>query len=253
MNAPSLWRLAKNSIFLWVGLVFVPVGVVFTVVAINMELEDLAFAKHGQTVDATIVDKSLQKADFDKHPSTQYLVRYRFATPAGPPAEETKEVPVEQWEQLAPGGIFKIRVLPGDQHESRVTQKSNWPAVAAFTTLGLIFIAVGVPLSMFGIREIRRQRQLWSTGTTVPAVVTAVKPSSTRINGVLQWEIHYAYTDASGGKHNGKSNTMPEEQAKHWRSGDRANVRFDPNAVDSSIWLGDAAPGSEKGTGNRSA
>jgi len=241
MNAPSLWRLAKNSIFLWVGLVFVPIGAVFAFVAMHLAMQELTFAKHAQTIAATIVDKSLHKADFDKNPSTRYLVRYRFATPAGAPVEQTKDVSVEEWERLAPGSLLKIRALPGAQDESRVTEDSNWPGVAAFTTLGLLFIAVGGPMIVIGVREIRRQRKLWRTGTTVPAVVTAVASTATRINGVLQWEIRYTYTDANGRAHKGRSNSMPEDEAKQWRKNDRASARFDPYATDSSIWLGNSS------------
>jgi hypothetical protein len=68
-----------------------------------------------------------------------------------------------------------------------------------------------------------------------------VAPSSTWINGVQQWEIRYACTDASGRKHQGRSNSMPEDEAKQWRNGDSANARLDSNAADSSIWLGNAA------------
>ena len=252
MSAPSLWRLAKNSIFLWVGLVFVPIGAVFSVIASVATVEELAFEKNGQAIDAAIIDKSLQKADFEKNPSTRYLVRYRFDTAAGTQIEETKVVSVKEWEQLAPGGIFRIRVLPGANPQSRVSQDSNWPFVAALATLGLIFLAVGTPLLVLGVREIRRQRQLWRTGTTVAAVVTAVTSSSTRINGVLQWEIHYFYTDASGAKHKGKSNTMPEQEARQWQKGDHASARFDPGATDSSIWLGNSESATEKGFKNNS-
>jgi hypothetical protein len=242
MSAPSLWQLAKNSVVLWVGLVFVPVGAVLVCVAINLALDELAFAKRGQTADATIVDKSLQKADFDHNPSTRYLIHYRFATPAGVQLDETKVVSVEEWERLAPGSILQIRVLPGARLETRVTQKSDWSAAVALTVLGLIFVAVGAPLMWLAVREIHRQRKLWRTGTTVPAVVTSVAPSSTWINRVQQWEIRYAYTDASGSKHTGRSNSMPRNEATHWRSGDRGRARVDPNAADSSIWLGNATP-----------
>lgn len=158
MSATSWWKLAKNSALLWVGLVFVLVSAVFISISIHTAREELAFAKRGQTAEASIVDKSLQKADFEKNPSTRYLVRYRFSTPAGAQVEETRVVSVQQWERLAPGAILKIRVLSGAQVQTRGTQDSNWPAVAAFTTLALIFIAVGAPLLVLGVRDIRRQR-----------------------------------------------------------------------------------------------
>ena len=242
MSGPSLWQLAKNSVFLWVGLLFVPIGAVFIGVGVSMALEERAFANRGQTADATVVDKSLEKANFDNNPSTRYIVRYRFTTPAGAAVEQTRQVSVEEWERLAPGSILPIRFLPERPVDERLADDSTWAGVVAFLTLGLIFVAVGIPLLVSALREISRQRRLWRTGTTVPALVTGVAASSTVVNGVLQWEIRYSYTDPAGAKHQGRSNCMPEHEARQWRRGDRGLARLDPNATASSIWLGNSNP-----------
>jgi hypothetical protein len=238
MSMPSLWQLAKTSIVLWVGLLFVPIGTVFIGVSISMALEERAFANRGQTADATVIAKSLEKANFDNNPATRYIVRYRFTTPAGAAVEQTRQVSVEEWERLAPGSILPIRFLPERPVDERPADESTWVGVASFLALGLIVVAVGIPLLVSALREISRQRRLWRTGTTVPALVTDVAGSSTIINGVRQWEIHYSYTDPAGAKHQGCSNCMPEDEARQWRRGERANARIDPNATGSSIWLG---------------
>ena len=242
MNTPSLWQLAKTSVFLWVGLLFVPIGVVFIGVSVSMALEERAFANRGQTADATVVDKSLKKADFDSNPTTRYMVRYRFTTPDGGNVEQIREVSVEEWERLAPGSILPIRFLPDRPDDERRADESTWVGVASFLALGLIIAAVGIPLLVSALREIARQRRLWRTGTTVSALVTGVAASSTVINGLRQWEIRYSYTDPAGTKHEGRSNCMPEDEARQWQHGDRGNARIDPNVTGSSIWLGKLNP-----------
>jgi Ca2+/Na+ antiporter len=242
MSTPSLWQLAKNSVFLWVGLLFVPIGAVFICVAVSMALEERAFANRGETAQATVIDKSLEKADFDNNPSTRYIVRYRFETSSGAQVEQTREVSVDEWEQLAPGSILPVRFLPETPIDDRRADDSTWAGVAAFLTLGLITAAVGIALLVYAVREISRQRRLWRTGTTVPALVTGIAASSTVVNGVQQWEIRYSYTDLAGRKHEGRSNCMPGDEARQWRHGDRGLARFDPNATASSIWLGNSNP-----------
>jgi hypothetical protein len=250
MSAPSFWQLAKNSVVLWVGLMFVPIGVVFIAIGITMGLEELAFEKHGKMAEAIVVDRSLQKADFDKHPSTRYLIRYRFTTEAGEGVEQTREVPVEEWERLEPGSSLRVRVLPETSGQGRVTEESSWPAVAAFSALGLIVVGVGAPLIAFAVRDMLRQSRVWRTGTTVSAIVTAIAPSSTRINGVQQWEVRYAYTDSNGRKHEGRSNCMPQDEAKQWHRGDRGQARFDPRIAASSVWLGNPTPARQELSAN---
>ena len=236
--APSLWCLAKRSVPLWVGLFFVPMGILFFGIGVSFGMQERAFAKSGIIASATIVDRSLQKADFDKNASTRYLVRYRFVTAAGAQIEETRQVPVEEWERLAPGSVTQIRYLPAAPSSARVAQESNWGAVVAFCALGLLITAVGAPVLAIAAREILRQWRVGRTGTPVRAVVTAVVPSSTSINGVRQWEIRYTYKDANGVTHEGCSNCMPPAEAQRWRNGDGAQARIDPKSVDSSVWLG---------------
>jgi hypothetical protein len=240
-SVPSLWQLAKRSVFLWVGLLFVPIGLIFLCVGVSLALEERAFEKTGSPADATIIDRSLQRADFEHNPSTRYLIRYRFRTPAGDSIEQTKEVSVEEWERLPPGSTLTIQFLANAPAEARMRQQSNWPGAATFSALGLILLGVGVPLVVFAARETLRQWRLWRTGSMVPAVVTAVVPSATVINGVQQWEIRYAYTDASGRKREGRSNCMPEQEAKQWHRGNRSNARVDPRNPASSIWVGTPA------------
>lgn len=232
---PALLRLAFRSIFLLVGLVFSVLGFVFGGIGVMLGLDERAFDTEGRTLEATILNRGIVKADFDRNPSTRYVLRFRYQPPQGAPAIDSRTVSVEEWERSPPGTRTRVRAVAG---KSRGVDASDWGAVLAFSALGLVFVGVGLPLSYLGAREVRRERRVWRSGVSTPAVVTAVAPSSTTINGVRQWEIGYAYTDASGVKHKAKSDCMPEAEAKRWRVGDAAAVLVDPQAGESSVWAG---------------
>ena len=233
MMPPPLWRLAFRSLFLLVGLIFSVLGIVFGGIGAVLAMDERAFDTEGRTVDATILNRGIVKADFDRNPATRYFLRYRYAPPDGAPAIGTRTVSVEEWERSPPGTRTRVRAVAG---KSRDVDASDWGGVLAFSALGLILLGVGLPLFYLGAREVRRVRRVWHSGVSMPAVVTAVSTSSTTINGVRQWEIRYAYTDAGGVKRQAKSDYMPESEAKRWRVGDSATVLVDPQAGESSVW-----------------
>jgi hypothetical protein len=237
-----VWKVARNSVVLWGGLLFVPIGGVFTAIGIKTGLDEYAFVRDAHPVQATIVGRSLRKADLENNPSTRYLVHYRFDTPTGTRADGSKEVSVEQWEQLEPGSTITVEFVPQSPARSRSVEDSDWPAAAAFSGLGAIFLVVGTALLVTALRELLRYRRLSRSGVAASATVTTVTHSATVINGVQQWEIHYSYADQAGKPHEGRSACVPPEEAQRWRRGDRGLVRFDSQAPASSIWVGRDAP-----------
>jgi hypothetical protein len=233
---PPLWRLALRSIFLLVGLVFSVLGLVFGGIGAMLGLDEHAFDTEGRTLEATVLNRGIVKADFDRNPSTRYLLRYRYQPPQGAPVIDSRTVSVEEWERSPPGTRTRVRAVAGGK--SRGVEASDWGAALTFSALGLIFVGVGLPLFYVGAREVRRERRVWHSGVSMPAVVTAVSPSSTWINGVQQWEIGYSYTDAGGVKHKAKSDYMPGAEARRWRVGDTGAALVDPQAGESSVWAG---------------
>jgi len=238
-QAPPLWRLAFRSLFLLVGLLFSVLGFVFGGIGAMLSLGERAFEAQGRTLEATVVTRGIVKADFDRNPSTRYLLHYRYQPPQGAPVIDSRTVSVEEWERSPPGSRTQVRAVAG---KSRGVDASDWGAALAFSALGLIFVAVGLPLAYVGAREVRRERRVWHSGISMPAVVTAVAPSSTLINGVRQWEIGYAYTDSAGVKRKAKSDYMPEAEARRWRVGDSGTVLVDPQSGESSVWAGTREP-----------
>jgi hypothetical protein len=233
---PPLWRLAFRSLFLLVGLLFSVVGLVFGGVGVMLGLGEHAFDAEGRTLEATILNRGILKADFDRNPSTRYFLRYRYQPPQGAPVIDSRTVSVEEWERSPPGTRTQVRAVAGAG--SRDAGASDWGPALAFSALGLLLLAAGLPLAYLGAREVGRKRRVWQSGVTMPAVVTDVAASSAWINGVQQWEIRYAYTDASGVKHTAKSDYMPGAEAKRWHVGAVAAVLVDPQAGESSVWTG---------------
>jgi hypothetical protein len=68
--------------------------------------------------------------------------------------------------------------------------------------------------------------------------VLEVKPSSTKLNSVRQWNIYYRYQDHLGQTHEGRSDPLPPDEAWAWQVGDAGIVRFDQQRPQDSVWVG---------------
>jgi hypothetical protein len=143
--------LAAQSVFLQVGALFTLVGFVFLGVGVTLALEERRFATQGVTLDATVVERGIRKANFDDNPSTQYIVRYRVVPAGGQAVVESRVVPVEEWESLPIGSRTRIRFLDGAS--ARAIGESDWEAPIIFSTLGLMLLLVGVPSAFAGVRQ----------------------------------------------------------------------------------------------------
>jgi uncharacterized protein DUF3592 len=148
---PSLLRAAARSVLLRVGVLFSLIGLLFLGIGVAWGLEEHAFATRGITVDATVVDRSIRKANFDDNPSTQYIVRYRFVPARDAPVVESRVVPVEEWERSSIGAIAKIRFLEGAG--PRGVGESDWGGPITFSALGFLLLMVGGPIAFLGVRE----------------------------------------------------------------------------------------------------
>lgn len=76
-------------------------------------------------------------------------------------------------------------------------------------------------------------------GFSVEAQVIEVTPTGYMLNRVRQWVVLYRYRDHAGIEHDGRSPTMPKEEAERWHPGDRVPVRFDHLRPGRSAWTGE--------------
>jgi hypothetical protein len=75
-------------------------------------------------------------------------------------------------------------------------------------------------------------------GVAATAAVLEVAPTAVMINRVQQWQVSYEFQDRQGRVHTGASDLLTPHEAAEWRPADRAEIRFDPQRPQDSVWLG---------------
>lgn len=239
-SGPSVWKLLSRAVTLWVGSFLFLIGIVFTVLGIRDALEEQHFLTHGLAVDATVTDKSIERATRGGNPVTRYLVTYRFTSSNGREVEASADVTVEEWEQLEAGRKFQVKYLPDTPESSRVqgTGENTWIAVYVFLAIGSVFTLLGGGLAFFEGRSVARSIRVSRHGLPTEGTIVRVGPTSTSINRVPQWRIHYRYRDHLGRTQEGDSYLMSPEEGSAWKEDDRGTVRFDRERPEISVWVG---------------
>lgn len=116
MNAPQVPSpLAglKREIEVWAGLLFLGTGAAMLIIAADLALTELRYAREAIVVPATVLERDFIPADRADNRTTRYRIRYRYAVGGAQPQELAEEVGVERWEARAPGRQFDLAVLPG--------------------------------------------------------------------------------------------------------------------------------------------
>lgn len=238
--SPSVWRLMSRAVTLWVGSFLFLIGIVFTVIGLQNAREEQHFGAHGLVVEATVTDKSIERATRGGNPVTRYLVTYRFTSSNGREVESSADVPVEEWEHLEAGGKFQVTYLPDAPESSRVqdTGENTWIAVYVFLAIGSVFTLLGGGLAFYEGRSVVRSILVSRHGLATEGTIVRVGPTSTSINRVPQWQIHYRYRDHFGRTQEGASHLMSPKEGSVWKEGDRGTVRFDRERPEIGVWMG---------------
>lgn len=239
-HAPNLtlWSMARRSVLLWVGTLFLILGLVFSTIGIRTWLEEQAYNTRGLDVQAVVLDKTLVRANRQDNIRTQYLVTYRFTSANGEEIDGTADVPVEEWERLEPGQTFPVTYLPDKTDSSRPPGGDEWIAALVFSIIGGVFTLLGGGLAFFDARDLVRAVRVSHHGLVTDGTVLRSNPSSTSINRVPQWHVHYRYRDHFGRTQEGVSHLMSPEEGSTWKEGDRGTVRFDRERPELSVWMG---------------
>jgi hypothetical protein len=226
---------------MWVGTIFVAAGTVASIGSVGVWLDARRFARDAVTEQAEVVAKSLERATRDGNSRTRYLVTYRLAARDGSVAEQTEEIPVEEWEGLTEGGALAVRYLPDDAGTMRAAP--DGPAWGELLVAGVtaVFASIGVVMALPGWRRVRMLIRLQRDGVAAQGTVIEVMPAGIRINRIPQWHLRYEFRDAHGRSHQGVSNYMRAGEASEWRAGDAGAVRYDRDRPADSVWLGRAS------------
>ena len=78
MRLASLWTISRRSVLLWIGTLFLILGLAFLTIGVRAFLEDHAYKTQGLDVQAVVLDKTLVRANRQNNARTQYPVTYRF-------------------------------------------------------------------------------------------------------------------------------------------------------------------------------
>lgn len=235
-ESPSLWKQIRRSILFWIGGGFLVIGLFFVGLGVKDLVRTSQLARSGESVTATVISKSIQKARQGGNRRTRYQVHYRFRTVEGQTIENTVEVDVDRWEQLAPGSPLTVTYLPSTPGAQQVDGKTKSEFGVVGAILGAVFAVVGGFLFRRTVLGILRERRLWRVGRRAEATVTEVEETNLEINGVTQWKVRYWYADHTGHEHQGASGHLPPEDARAWKPGDKGGILFDPSLPHESLW-----------------
>lgn len=237
----SLWTIARRSVLLWVGTLFLILGLAFLTIGVRAFLENHAYKTQGLDVQAVVLDKTLVRANRQNNARTQYLVTYRFTSANGEEIDGIADVPIEEWERLEPGQTFPVTYLPDKVDSSRPPGGNEWIAALVFSIIGGVFTLLGSGPAFFDARDLVRAARVLRHGLVTDGTVPRASPISTSINRVRQWQIHYRYRDHFGRTQEGASPLVSPEEGSAWKEGDRGTVRFDRERPQNSVWIGRAS------------
>lgn len=117
-----------------------------------------------------------------------------------------------------------------------------WAFLGAPLGIGVVFSLLGGVFVLRGLGQVRKEQRLLQAGTTTEGTVTAVEPTSTRVNRRILWHVRYCYEDMNGTVHAGVSGYLSPDDAQTFRVGERVFVRYDPADPATSLWLGREEP-----------
>lgn len=237
-SGPSLWTMASRSVLLWVGTLFLILGLVFLTIGIRVSLEEHAYNTRGLDVQAVVLDKTLVRANRQDIARTQYLVTYRFTSANGEEMNGTADVPVEEWERLEPGLTFPVTYLPDKMDSRRPPGGDEWIAAMVFGIVGGVFTLLGGGLAFVDIRGLVRASHVLRHGLVTEGTVVRTEPTGTSMNRVTQWQIRYRYRDHIGRTQEGLSHLVSPGEAARWKENDSGTVRFDRERPEVSLWVG---------------
>lgn len=228
-----------RAFWLWFGGIFLFVGLVFLPVGIWTLLQERAFSREGVVVEGIVLTKGINRAD-DDNDTTDYWITYRFTTEDGQVVEGRDTVSVHTWESLEERGPVEVSYLPDSPSRNRVGTDSDWILPAIFLGFSLVLVPVGGFFFVKGLTNVLRIRRLRTEGRQSDGTVTDILVTNFQVNGVAQWQIHYSYTDDFGQTYQGTSGYLSPEEASTWKVGETGTVRYDPRRPEDSVWIGRA-------------
>lgn len=227
----------KREIDIWMGMLLLGVGIAMLIVAANLALTELRYAREANIVQGTVLERDVIPADRSENPRTRYRVRYRYAVDGAQPRELVEEVDVDRWEARTPGRQFDIAVLSHESARAGDGGLAEIVSVAGLVILGAIFAPLGWSLGVPRLRRVLGQRRVVRHGAEARAEVLEVVDSGTTLNHVPMSRMRFRFTDAQGMLHQGETGLLSPEEAAGLQPGAIGLVRYDWADPGISVWV----------------
>jgi hypothetical protein len=240
MNAPrvpSPLAGLKREIEIWAGLLFFGAGIAMLIIAADLALTELRYAREAIIVLATVLERDFIPADRADNRTTRYRIRYRYAVEGVPPQELAEEVDVDRWEALLPGTQFDLAVLPGEGARPRGSGLAEMISVAGLVVMGGIFVPLGWLLGVSRLRRALRRVRVYWRGAEARGEVLEVVDTGTAINRVPMARMRFRYTDLKGMTHEGETGLLSPAEADSLEPGATGLVRYDMADPGISVWV----------------
>ena len=225
-----------NKVLIYVGVVWLLVGLPILGFGIGQLREDRHFATAGRPTVGLVLSKAPRAGRPGSSPSRGYHVLYTFKTPGRLGVANEATMSRSAYNALSDGGPIDVVYLPEDPTRSRARGEYSmvWvvlPMGVVFTSIGVICLGIAIPQVVSGAR-LRRH------GVLTEAVVTDVVPANVKIDRVQQVRIGFHFNDERGVRQEGRSPLMPEPDAAQWTAGRRVYVKYDRARPSKSLWIG---------------
>ncbi|MGQ0609406.1 MAG: hypothetical protein ACT4OQ_13230 [Chloroflexota bacterium] len=237
--APTFLQLARRSLWLLFGVIFVVAGLLLAIISAGMVWQEGRFAGEGHSVEGVVLGRSIRQADAAENRSTEYHVRYRFTTSDGQVVDGSDGVSFERWEMLIEEGPITVDYLLDDPGQNRVAGGDDAIVQSFMVGIGLLVLGVGLAICTWQLRRLRLTHRLWREGVAIEGTVVRVEPANVTFNNRPLFRLRYEYGDQAGTRHDGTSGLLSWEDVEGWQPGDRGSIRYDPRRPEQSAWIGE--------------
>ena len=228
-----------RNFWFWFGGIWLGVGVPFLLLGGYFAWNELTLEprleRAGQRAQGVVLVKSSGDGSDSRHSNLQ--IQYRFTTAAGKTVLGEAFVSEASWEAVRERDAVTVTYLPHSPRTNRIDGRLvQWVMPVIFCGAGAMLTLLGGFVMLKAVSAARFARRMREQGYATEAEVVEVAPTGYMLNRVRQWVVLYRYRDHAGIEHDGRSPTMPREEAARWHPGDRVTVHFDRGRPGRSAW-----------------
>jgi hypothetical protein len=188
----SLGRLFVRH-FLWVPLIPLMVGLVFSLVGWVIVGSENRLARDGVDTVALVIDRNIRtERNSDGNNVTRYYIRYRFSPSSGETVEGRVAVSRDSYRNYEAGQSVTVRYLPDDPGTNRLAGEGSDRLVGQIIgAVGLLSLIGGAGLGWWLLRGKLSAIRAARHGEVREAEVVDHQVTNTAVNGRMQYRFRW--------------------------------------------------------------